>query len=120
MLGTPSYMSPEQLAGKKVTGTSDLYSLGVCFYQLLTGRLPFEADSMATLMYKIANEPHPPIRSIRQDLPMCIAKIVDKALNKNEAQRYQTGAQMAQDLKLCARQISTQMRKQKARNASQG
>ena len=57
VLGTPSYMSPEQLSGKKVDGRSDLFSLGVTMYQLLAGQLPFQADSMATLMFKIANEP---------------------------------------------------------------
>ena len=58
VLGTPSYMSPEQLAGKKVDGRSDLFSLGVMLYQLSTGQLPFTGESMASLMYKIANEPH--------------------------------------------------------------
>ncbi len=107
VLGTPSYMSPEQLAGKRVDGRTDLYSLGVLFYQMLTGRLPFEADSMASLMFKITNEPHPPIRELRAELPPCIAKIVDKALSKAPENRYQRGNQLAQDLKLCARQISS-------------
>ena len=57
VLGTPSYMSPEQLAGKKIDGQSDLFSLGVTLYQLSCGKLPFQGDSMAQLMYKIANEP---------------------------------------------------------------
>ena len=58
VLGTPTYMSPEQVAGKKVDGRSDLYSLGVMFYQMLSGVAPFRGDSMATLMFRIANEPH--------------------------------------------------------------
>ncbi|MEN9436691.1 MAG: hypothetical protein RIR09_1346, partial [Pseudomonadota bacterium] len=69
VLGTPSFMSPEQLAGKRVDGRSDLYSLGVTLYQLLAGILPFRGDSMAELMYKIANEPAPDIRKLRPELP---------------------------------------------------
>ena len=57
VLGTPSYMSPEQLSGKKVDGRSDLYSLAVSLYQLLCGALPFDGESMAQLMFRIANEP---------------------------------------------------------------
>ena len=57
VLGTPSYMSPEQLAGKKIEGRSDLFSLAVSLYQMLCGKLPFEGESMAQLMFKIANEP---------------------------------------------------------------
>ena len=111
VLGTPSYMPPEQLAGKRVGGRSDLYSLGALFYQMLTARLPFEADSLASLMYKITNEPHVPARSIRPELPPCISKITDKALQKAPENRYQTGADFAKDLRLCARQISTSGKK---------
>src|SRR5207248_3077517 len=64
VLGTPSYMSPEQLAGKKVEGRSDLFSLAVSLYQMLSGKLPFEGESMAQLMFKIANEPPTPITSV--------------------------------------------------------
>ncbi|MFK7886178.1 MAG: CHASE2 domain-containing protein [Gammaproteobacteria bacterium] len=101
VLGTPSYMSPEQLSGKNVTGRSDLFSLGVTLYQLLAGQLPFRADSMATLMYKIANEPHTPLRVARPDLPGCLEAVIDKALAKDADERYQTGAEMALDLRDC-------------------
>jgi serine/threonine-protein kinase len=101
VLGTPSYMSPEQLAGKKVEGRSDLFSLGVTLYQLLTGKLPFQGDSMAQLMFKIANEPHPDIRTLRPDLPACVAAITNKALAKDPDQRYQSGEQMAKAIRLC-------------------
>lgn len=101
VLGTPSYMSPEQLAGKKIDGRSDLFSLGVMLYQMACGKLPFEGDSMAQLMFKIANEPHPPIREVNPQVPECLATIVDKAMAKDNTQRYQTGAEMATDLRAC-------------------
>lgn len=101
VLGTPSYMSPEQLAGKKIDGRSDLFSLGVMLFQMVSGRLPFEGESMAQLMFKIANEPHPRIREINPEVPECLAAIIDRALAKDNAQRYQTGAEMAADLRAC-------------------
>jgi serine/threonine-protein kinase len=106
VLGTPSYMSPEQLSGKKVDGRSDLFSLGVTMYQLLAGQLPFQADSMATLMFKIANEPHAPVTLIRPELPACVDSIVDKALQKDPDQRYQRGADFAKDVRACAASFS--------------
>jgi len=102
VLGTPSYMSPEQLAGKRVDGRSDLFSLGVMLFQLATGELPFQADSMATLMYKIANEPHPDPATIRKGLPRCITIIINRAMSKNIEKRYQRASQMASDLRKCA------------------
>jgi CHASE2 domain-containing sensor protein/predicted Ser/Thr protein kinase len=102
VLGTPSYMSPEQLAGKKVDGRSDLFSLGVTLYQLLTGSLPFQAESMATLMFKIANEPHASVKVLRPDLPAALATAIDRALQKNPDARYQRGAELAQDLRAAA------------------
>jgi serine/threonine-protein kinase len=101
VLGTPSYMSPEQLAGKKIDGRSDLFSLGVTLYQMACGKLPFEGDSMAQLMFKIANEAHPDIRSIHPDLPENLVAIIDKALTKDPDQRYQTGAEFSRDLRTC-------------------
>ena len=101
VLGTPSYMSPEQLAGKKVDGRSDLFSLGVMLYQMLTGTLPFKADSMASLMFKITNEEAPDIKTINPDVPDCLVDIINKTLVKNADERYQSGSEMANDLKLC-------------------
>ncbi|HEX9686702.1 MAG TPA: serine/threonine-protein kinase [Burkholderiales bacterium] len=105
VLGTPSYMSPEQLAGRKIEGSSDLFSLGVTFYQLACGSLPFEGESMAQLMFKIANEPHADIRTRNAQLPACVAAIVNKALAKNPEQRYQDGEQMARALNLCLQSL---------------
>ncbi|MGP1609279.1 MAG: serine/threonine protein kinase, partial [Burkholderiales bacterium] len=101
VLGTPSYMSPEQLAGKKVEGRSDLFSLGVMLYQMLSGSLPFQGESMAQLMFKIANEPHLDIRKVKPELPACVAAITNKALAKDPDQRYQNGEQMAKAIRLC-------------------
>ena len=102
VLGTPSYMSPEQLAGKKIQGSSDLFSLGVSLYQLACGKLPFEGDSMAQLMYRIANEPPTDVLSVNPDLPPCLAEILAKMLAKNIEDRYANGAQVAQAFRLCA------------------
>ncbi len=102
VLGTPSYMSPEQLAGRKIEGHSDLFSLGVSLYQLACGKLPFEGDSMAQLMYRIANEPHTDILSIRPDLPPCLVEIINKSLAKQIENRYANGAEMAEALRRCA------------------
>ncbi|MFV2032250.1 MAG: CHASE2 domain-containing serine/threonine-protein kinase, partial [Gammaproteobacteria bacterium] len=99
VLGTPSYMSPEQLAGNKIDGRSDLFSLGVMLYQLLSGSLPFKADSMASLMFKISNEEAPDIKTIRPDIPNFLSSIISKAMKKDVEERYQTGTEMAHDLK---------------------
>ncbi len=106
VLGTPSYMSPEQLAGKKVEGRSDLFSLGVTLYQMLSGSLPFQGESMAQLMFKIANEPHADIRTVRAGLPTCVAAVTNKALAKDPDQRYQSGEQMAKAIRLCLGTLS--------------
>ena len=99
VLGTPSFMSPEQIAGKKVDGRSDLYSLGVMLFQMLAGVLPFRGDSMAELMYKIANEPAPDIRIIRPELSERLANIVALSVSKRSETRYQDGDQFAADLR---------------------
>ncbi|MBC8211815.1 MAG: CHASE2 domain-containing protein [Gammaproteobacteria bacterium] len=105
VLGTPSYMSPEQLAGKKVDGRSDLFSLGVMLYQLCCGSLPFKADSMASLMFKITNEDATDITTYRPELPECLVIIINKALTKDVEKRYQTGTELAKELRLCLSKI---------------
>src|SRR3982075_959317 len=105
VLGTPSFMSPEQLEGRTVTGHSDLFSLGVSLFQLLTGQLPFTADSMTGLMQQIAEGPHPPLRAFRPDLPACVESIIDRALAKNPDARYDSGAHMAAALEDCRSRI---------------
>ena len=99
VLGTPSFMSPEQLAGKKVDGRSDLYSLGVMLFQMLAGVLPFRGESMAELMYKIASEEAVDIRIIRKELPVSLSNVVALSLSKRPETRYQNGDQFAADLR---------------------
>ncbi len=102
VLGTPSFMSPEQLAGKKVDGRSDLYSLGVTLFQLLTGTLPLRGESMTELMHKIATVEAPDVRQLRPDVSPAVAKVVALALKKRPEARYQTGRQLAADLRAAA------------------
>ena len=101
VLGTPSFMSPEQLEGRTVTGHSDLFSLGVSLFQLLTGQLPFMSDSMTGLMHLIAEAPHPSMRTLRPDLPVCVDAVIDRALAKDPNSRFDSGAQMASALEEC-------------------
>jgi CHASE2 domain-containing sensor protein/predicted Ser/Thr protein kinase len=99
VMGTPSYMSPEQLAGSKVDGRADLFSLGVTLYEMLTGEKPFTGESVATLMFRIANTPHQSITTLRADLPPGTEEIINTALQKTPDERYQRGSQMAADLR---------------------
>lgn len=107
VLGTPSFMSPEQLEGRPIDGRSDLFALGVTLYQLLSAQLPFRADSMTRLMNKIATEPHTPIRSIRPELPEAVDGILERALAKTSDSRYHTGAEMAEALRTALRSIES-------------
>lgn len=106
VLGTPSFMAPEQLEGKNVNGNTDLFALGVSLYELLTGRLPFRGTSMTTLMFVIANEPHELMRTIRPELPAEIDPVIDVALSKDPDARFLRGAEMAEALRAVARQLS--------------
>jgi serine/threonine-protein kinase len=99
VLGTPSFMSPEQLAGKSIDGRTDLYSLGVMLFQLLTATLPFRASTINELMVKIATEEAPDIRSIRPELPEALAKLVTVSLSKRSEDRFQNGEKFAQELR---------------------
>ena len=95
VLGTPHYMSPEQAMGAKVDGRSDLFSVGVVMYQLLTGRVPFEAASLVTLAHKIAKEEPTPIAKLRRDAMPALRRIVERCLKKEPDKRFQTGQELA-------------------------
>ena len=102
VLGTPAFMSPEQLDGKNVNGHTDLFALGVSLYQLLTGQLPFRGASMTNLMFVIANEPHQSVTSVRTELPKRLDEVLDRALAKSPADRFESAAAMAAALRRAA------------------
>lgn len=106
ILGTPSYMSPEQLAGTNVTGQSDLFSLGITLYQLLTGYPPFRADSIPRLMQKISHEQHAPVTQVREGLPACLDELIDTVLAKDPSNRYPSGRAMAVALRNCCAKLN--------------
>ena len=96
VMGTPSYMSPEQVAGKKVDGRSDLFSLAVALFELTTGEKPFKGgEGIGTLLFQIANDPHPDPTTIRADLPPALKSVIDKALSKSADDRFQRGSEFA-------------------------
>ena len=101
ILGTPSYMSPEQATAQEIDGRSDLFSLGTTLYQLLAGKLPFTGDSVPNIMYQITREKHASLTTIRPDINPRLCRIIDKALQKDPAKRYQTGQTMANALEDC-------------------
>jgi serine/threonine-protein kinase len=105
VLGTPNYMSPEQVMGQKVDARSDLYSAGVVLYKLLTGSLPFEGDSIITVAVKIAQTEAPNIEKLRGDVPLALRRVVERALRKQPDKRFQTGEEMAQALSAVAREL---------------
>jgi len=100
VLGTPAYMSPEQVNGKKVDGRADIFSLGVTLFEMLTGEKPFQADSIAALLYRIANVQHPDAREYNPKVPEDIIPVIEKALAKEAGKRYQTGADLARAIRV--------------------
>jgi len=105
ILGTPAYMAPEQAAGKPVDGRTDIYSLGVVLYELLVGKPPYQAETPLAVVLKHLNDPLPPPRSIKSDIPNPLERVVLKAMAKNPDDRYQTAADMEKALKVALRQI---------------
>ncbi|MCJ7772096.1 MAG: protein kinase, partial [Desulfobacterales bacterium] len=103
---TPFYMSPEQFSGDKVDGKSDIFSLGIILFQLLTGQLPFHANSPAELMNNILNMQHPDPRKYNPKIKNPLVTIIDKALEKDKKTRYQTAGQMAANLIEIANKIN--------------
>ena len=101
ILGTPSYMSPEQAEGLRVDGRSDLFSLGVVFYELLSGKKPFTGDSIANLMYAIANASYVPLPKVAPDVPECCKKIVKKMLNKKPEKRAKSADDVVKSIRRC-------------------
>lgn len=98
VMGSPRYMSPEQLREENISSQSDLFSLGVVMYELLTGRHPFLTDNFSRLIHLILNEEPPPMRDFRSDIPESLEDIVRKAIAKDPEQRYRMGLDFATDL----------------------
>ena len=99
ILGTPNYMSPEQVKGRAIDGRSDIFSLGVVLYELVTGEKPFGGQNITTVIYKIINENPPPPRELDATIHMGLSYAIQKALAKNSDERYQTCRELAEDLR---------------------
>jgi len=99
VFGTPFYMSPEQVAGKRVDGRSDIFSLGVVLFELLTGQKPFTGGDLMSLMFDIARKPHPRVKDINPRMPRVVQDILDKALEKDLKRRYQKAGEMSRHLR---------------------
>ncbi len=115
VLGTPHYMSPEQVIGEKVDSRSDLFSAGVVLYQLLTGHLPFEGDTLISVAYKITKTDPPSLDKVRGDLPLSLRRIIERALKKQPDKRFQSGEEFAQALIGVARELADEGEKQERR-----
>ncbi|MBC8508080.1 MAG: protein kinase [Anaerolineales bacterium] len=94
LVGTPAYMSPEQGKGMGIASPSDIYSLGIILYEMVTGKVPFDADTPLAVIHKHINEPLPSPRTIREDIPRVLEAVIVKALAKEPEDRYQSAAEM--------------------------
>ena len=112
--GTPYYMSPEQFSGEKVDGRSDIFSLGIMLFQLLTGRLPFYGDNPPALMHQVINVTHPDPREINPRIVKPLVTIINKALEKDREKRYQRASQLTAHLRGLGKRIDEFIAKKKA------
>lgn len=106
VVGTAQYMSPEQIKDEQLDRRSDIYSLGVSLFEIVSGHPPFEADSAMTLMMMHINDPIPDIREINPDVPRELVAVINKALEKSKENRYQTAGEMAFALKAVSNQTA--------------
>ncbi|MBI3112193.1 MAG: protein kinase [Ignavibacteriales bacterium] len=111
-LGTVPYMSSEQARGEKVDHRTDIWSLGIVLYEMITGRLPFRSDYNEALVYSILNEDPPPPTSLRSDVPMELERIVKKAMQKDRTNRYQHADEMLTDLRTLKRELESGLGKE--------
>ena len=98
VVGTPAYMSPEQVLGDKLDFRSDLFAFGIVLYEMLTGRRPFEEEPARTVMQKIRLDRYVPPRRVRRDVPSTLERILARCLEKNPAHRYPSTGMLSDDL----------------------
>ena len=110
VLGTPQYMSPEQTKGSKVDGRSDLFSVGIILYQMLSGQPPFKSDSIVALAMMIANDEPAPIQKLRPEMPQDLRRIVERCLAKNPDRRFQSGRELAEAMIRLQRDLEEEAR----------
>ncbi|MGD8675873.1 MAG: serine/threonine-protein kinase, partial [Desulfobacterales bacterium] len=106
IFGTPSYMSPEQIAGKEVDGRSDLFSLGIVLYELLTGKRPFTGDSIEALLRAVSNADYPPLKDLAPKIPPCCGELIDRLLTKGVSKRPQTASQVGNEIRACSEMLN--------------
>ncbi len=102
VMGSPLYMSPEQLKGQKVTGASDIYSLGVTLYKLVSGETPYQGDTLANLTYQILNKRPRSVREFNADLPNGVVRLINKAIQREPDKRFASAATMAEAVRRLA------------------
>jgi tRNA A-37 threonylcarbamoyl transferase component Bud32 len=107
LIGTPSYMSPEQGRGDVLDGRSDIYSLGIILYEMATGRVPFTAETPVAVIFKHAQDPLPPAEAINPNLPAGLVRVIYKSLAKKPADRYQTAREMVEAIQHVAAEART-------------
>ncbi|WP_318945190.1 serine/threonine-protein kinase [Marinobacter sp.] len=105
VMGSPLYMSPEQLKGQKVTGASDLYSLGVTLYKLVSGETPHSGDTLANLTYQILNKRPRSVKTFNPDLPPGVVRVINKAIQREPAKRFDSAGAMAEALRRAAARL---------------
>ena len=105
ILGTPNYMSPEQVNGKRIDGRSDLFSLGIVFYELLSGTRPFKGDSMSAMLYAISHNAHTPLARVASDIPACVKSIVNRLLVKRATKRFASAEKALQEINACLNRL---------------
>jgi len=114
ILGTPNYMSPEQIMGQKIDPKSDIFSLGVLFFQLLTGELPFHGENLSSLLYQITQVKHPSVREKNPKIPKACEQIIDKAMAKNPNDRFTRASEMSKVLNMLGSKMDALIKKKRA------
>jgi serine/threonine-protein kinase len=105
VLGSPNYMSPEQVSGRSLDGRSDLFSLGVVYYELLAGAKPFKGDTVSAILYAVTRQPHTPLSEVVPEIAPCCEAIINKLLAKGVTKRYRSADHLAKALEDCMEKL---------------